>query len=79
MNSYETSAIVQAQGRILVVGLPFAPGTQVEVTFNPMPSVVLPAAQMPDRAERLLDALGKVRNVEPITAFNREWLYMINA
>jgi hypothetical protein len=30
MNSYETSATVGDQGRVLVVGVPFAPGTQVD-------------------------------------------------
>jgi hypothetical protein len=35
MNSYETSATVQEQGRVLVAGVPFAPGTEVEVTINP--------------------------------------------
>jgi hypothetical protein len=35
MNSYETSATVGDQGRVLVVGVPFAPGTQVEVSISP--------------------------------------------
>lgn len=35
MNSYETSATVEDQGQIHVVGLPFAPGTEVEVTISP--------------------------------------------
>jgi hypothetical protein len=35
MNIYETSATVQEQGRVLVAGVPFAPGTEVEVTISP--------------------------------------------
>lgn len=35
MNSYETSATVGEQGRILVAGVPFAPGTEVEISISP--------------------------------------------
>jgi hypothetical protein len=35
MNTYETSTTVEPQGDIRVVGVPFAPGTEVEVTINP--------------------------------------------
>lgn len=35
MNTYETSALVEDDGRVAVVGVPFAPGTEVEVTINP--------------------------------------------
>src|SRR5579864_3217706 len=31
MNTYETSATVEDQGQIHVAGVPFAPGTEVEV------------------------------------------------
>jgi hypothetical protein len=34
MNTYETSATVEDQGRVHVVGVPFATGTQVEVTIS---------------------------------------------
>lgn len=34
MNTYETSATVQDQGRILVAGVPFAPGTEVAITIS---------------------------------------------
>jgi hypothetical protein len=66
MSSYETSATVEEQGRVLVAGVPFATGTQVEVTINPIQNgVVLPATQVASRSERLLTALDKGRNVEP--------------
>ncbi len=35
MSTYETSATVQEQGRVQVVGVPFAAGTQVQVTISP--------------------------------------------
>lgn len=34
MNTYETSATVEEQGRVQLVGLPFAAGTQVQVTIS---------------------------------------------
>jgi hypothetical protein len=34
MNTYETSATVEEQGRVLVAGVPIAPGTEVEVTIT---------------------------------------------
>jgi hypothetical protein len=33
--SYETSATVEDHGQVRVVGVPFAPGTEVEVTISP--------------------------------------------
>lgn len=35
MKSFETSTTVQPQGDIRVIGVPFAPGTEVEVTISP--------------------------------------------
>jgi len=35
MKSYETFATVEEQGRVLVAGVPFAPGTEVEITISP--------------------------------------------
>ena len=35
MTTYETSAMVQAEGEVRVVGVPLAPGTEVEVTISP--------------------------------------------
>ena len=36
MTTYETSAMVEAEGEVRVVGVPFAPGTEVEVTISPI-------------------------------------------
>ena len=35
MQIYETSATVEDQGRVHVAGVPFAPGTEVEITISP--------------------------------------------
>jgi hypothetical protein len=35
MDAYETSTTVEPQGDIRLVGVPFAPGTEVEVTVSP--------------------------------------------
>jgi len=35
MTTYETSATVEEQGRAHLAGVPFAPGTKVEVTISP--------------------------------------------
>lgn len=35
MNSYETSATVEAEGQVHVAGVPFAPGTEVAITISP--------------------------------------------
>jgi hypothetical protein len=35
MNSYATSAIVEDLGQVHVAGVPFAPGTEVEITISP--------------------------------------------
>jgi hypothetical protein len=35
MKTYETSATVEDQGRVQVIGVPFAAGTQVDVTISP--------------------------------------------
>lgn len=35
MNTYETTATVEDQGQVRVAGVPFAPGTEVEVAIRP--------------------------------------------
>ena len=35
MNTFETSATVEDQGQLHLAGVPFAPGTEVEVTISP--------------------------------------------
>ena len=35
MKTFETSGTVREQGRVLVAGVPFAPGSEVEITISP--------------------------------------------
>lgn len=35
MNTYETTTTVEDHGQVHVAGVPFAPGTEVEVTISP--------------------------------------------
>jgi hypothetical protein len=35
MKAFETSATVEQQGRVFLAGVPFAPGTEVDVTISP--------------------------------------------
>jgi hypothetical protein len=35
MKAYETSTIVEPQGDVRIVAVPFAPGTEVDVTISP--------------------------------------------
>ncbi|MCI0378546.1 MAG: hypothetical protein L0215_13135 [Gemmataceae bacterium] len=35
MSTYETSATVEEHGRVLVAGVPFAPGTEVAISISP--------------------------------------------
>jgi hypothetical protein len=53
MKTFETSATVEEQGRVHLAGVPFAPGTEVEVTINPK---VRPAAEMMRNDEAVLAA-----------------------
>jgi hypothetical protein len=76
MKSFETSATVEGGGEIHLQGVPYAPGTPVEVIINPKmsepASVILQDAQ---RSARLLDALSKARNDQPISKLSRDDLY----
>jgi hypothetical protein len=45
MNNYETSATVQGQGVVSVAGVPFAIGTQVQVSISPLVSAASTSVQ----------------------------------
>jgi hypothetical protein len=61
MNSYETSATVEHQGHIHVARVPFAPGTEVDVTISPKVRSEPKAPSPP--TEALATALGWEGNV----------------
>ena len=76
MNTYETSATVEDQGQVHVTGVPFAPGTEVEVTIKPTQNGGhATAAAATDRAARLFAALDKARNTDAVGPLHREELY----
>lgn len=79
MNTYETSATVEDQGRVQVVGVPFAAGTEVQITISakgldvettPLADETLTAAR--DRVRELLRTIKGFRNSPRIP---REELY----
>lgn len=76
MNTFETSATVEVKGEVRVVGVPFEPGTEVEVTIRRAANVeTSAAADTAGRAAGLFAALNKARNTEPVGPLRREELY----
>ncbi len=78
MKTFETSATVEKQGEIRVSGVPFEPGTRVNVTVTPTQNGGgSPDASDPDRGRRLLAALDKARNTETVGTLRRDELYAL--
>jgi len=75
MNTYETTATVENHGQVRVAGVPFAPGTEVEVTIKPAQDGRRETTAASNRAARLFAALEKARNTEPIRPLRRAELY----
>ncbi len=79
MNTFETSATVEDHGQVHLAGVPFAPGTEVEVTIrekvagdaNPSPATVEDSARPHERPV----CPGAARNTEPVGPLRREELY----
>lgn len=57
MQTYETLATVEGQGQVRVTGVPFAPGTPVEVTISPQRR---PAADFAAAWQNLCNQLRKL-------------------
>ena len=76
MKTFETSATVEEHGRVFVDGVPFAPGTEVEVTIKAVDNGARSMdVTSTDRAARLFAALDQARNTEPVGPLRREELY----
>jgi hypothetical protein len=76
MEIYETSATVEDQGQVRVVGVPFKPGTRVKVTVTPTQNgTEVHIAPEVDRVARLLAALDKSRNTETVGPLRRAEIY----
>ena len=69
--AYETAATVGGQGEIHLTGIPFAPGTKVDVTVSPVGETDEGAT----RTSQLFAALDKARNVDSLGTFRRDELY----
>jgi len=72
METYETSATVEERGQLHVEGVPFPPGTKVEVTISPQER---PPDEFAAAWTQLCAALDHAHNVEPVGALRREELY----
>jgi hypothetical protein len=79
MNTYETSATVEDQGHVRLAGVPFTPGTEVEVTIREKSATDAngtPANLEEARAHmRDLFARVRARNTESVGPLCREELY----
>jgi hypothetical protein len=79
MNTYETSATVEAQGEVRVVGVPFAPGTEVEITISPKrpteEEAPSSAAALTAARERLRELFGTIKGFRNSPRMPREELY----
>jgi hypothetical protein len=79
MNTFETTATVGDHGQLYVAGVPFGPGTEVEVLLrekvpahaNRPPAV----ADEPPLSIRDLFARARARNMESVGPLRREDLY----
>jgi hypothetical protein len=71
MNPYETSSTVDSHGEIHLTGVPFTPGTRVEVILNPKPTDGTDLR----RVDELFAALDGGHNIEPVGLLRREELY----
>lgn len=79
MSTFETSATVEEQGRVLVAGVPFAPGTQVEVSIRQLAGATdnAESATLEKAGVRISDLFARVRarNTEPVGPLLREELH----
>jgi hypothetical protein len=79
MNTFETTAIVEEQGRIHVADVPFAPGTEVEVTVREKVAAdaAYPPVNLEEGRRRMKELFARVRarNTESVGPLHREELY----
>ena len=75
MQTFETTATVEEQGQVHVTGVPFGPGTRVEVTITVTEDGAGTPSTESDRAARLFRALDKARNTESVGALRRDEIY----
>jgi len=62
MKAFETSTTVQSEGQVYVPSVPFAPGTEVEVTINPKRKS---AAEFAQAWKQICDVMRHERRTPP--------------
>jgi hypothetical protein len=80
MSPFATLATVEEQGRVLVAGVPFAPGTKVEVTIVPKVGSEVEATPADDEAlagprERMRELFRTTKGFRNSPRIAREELY----
>ena len=77
MKAYETSATIGKQGELRVDGLPFAPGTDVQVTVTEVASPQASNAEATVIAsrERMRQLFDRIRGYRGASMLRREDLY----
>jgi hypothetical protein len=80
MNTFETSATVEEQGRVVLAGVPFAPGTEVEVSISPKAAVRKDETSADDQAwaearSRMRVVFGRIKGFRNSPRIPREELY----
>jgi hypothetical protein len=80
MNIFETSATIDERGRVLVAGIPFAPGTEVDVKISPRAHSGDEATPTGDEAlaaarQRMQELFRTVRGFRNSPRIAREELY----
>jgi hypothetical protein len=80
MRTFETDATVEEQGRVFVAGVPFAPGTEVEVAITPKVGTETEATAPNDAAlarahDRMRELFGCIKGFRNSPRIAREELY----
>jgi hypothetical protein len=77
MESFETSATVEGQGEVHVVGVPFAPGTHLRITMNATErSQTAEEDQALSRArDRMRELFSTIQGFRGASRLSREELY----
>jgi hypothetical protein len=66
MSAFETSTTVQSAGDIRVVGVPFAPGTEVEVVISPKRQDAAEFTQKWERVSREMRAQPSTQSISDV-------------
>jgi hypothetical protein len=80
MSTFATIATVEEQGRVFVAGVPFAAGTEVEVTISPKPRIgdeLKPAEHnaLAAARDRMRELFARIKGFRNSPQIPREELY----